>query len=196
MLTAILRDSNIIDIKGVDKLISLVPKLTNRTLFDEEDYNISSNIRQATLYPGNSYLLNDIKSRKEFSKSSFLAYLSKKHILDIKVYYLLESVNHMSNECSRDEYGFLFSISQNSRRTVLVFENITDESRASIVFTVSTPLLVDGINQIKKFLSGDMINKRQKLAYGNVTFKSKSIISVTRILHTDIYSWKSNINRY
>lgn len=196
MLTASLRDGNIVDIKGVDRLISLIPKLTNKTLFDEEDYDISSKVRHITLYPGNSYLLTDIKNRREFSKSTFLSYLSKKHLIDFKVYYLLESVNHMSNESTRDEYGFLFSIAQNTRRTILVFENITDESRASIVFTVSTPLLTEAVNQIKKFLSGDMINKRQKLAYGHITFKSDSIISVTRILHTDIYSWRSNINRY
>lgn len=194
-LTATLRDGNIIGIHGVDKLISLIPKLTHKTLYDEEDYAISTSKRR-TLYPGNSYSLNDLKGRREFSKSSYLTYLSERHHVDFKVYYLLESVNHMSNECSRDEYGFLFTLSQNSRRTILIFENMTDESRASIVFSVSTPLISEGINQIKKFLGGDLVNKRQKLAYGQVIFKSAAIINVSRILHTDMYSWRYNVNSY
>lgn len=196
MLSANLRNGNIINITGVGELLSLIPKLTNKTHYDEDDYDISTVVRNIALYPGNSYFLDDIKGRREFSKSSFLTYLSKKHLIDSKIYYLLESVNHLSNDCSRDEFGFLFTISHNPRKTTLIFENITDESRASIVFTASTPMLDEAIIQIKKFLNGDLINKRQKLAYGQITFKNDSIIKVSRILHSNIYRWRTNVNRF
>lgn len=94
-------------------------------------------------------------------------------------------------QTSGEEYGYIFT-TRNSRDgvTTVVFENSTDESRSSLIFFVDTALYDRGIQDIIHFLGCDMVNKRQKLAYRRIEFKSKAIRNYCRVVHKSFGDWQ------
>lgn len=191
-LVARVKDSNIIGVSNFQPLLELIPKFKNE-FTQRLNFDTSNDSIQKYLRPGSAFPLDKLKGRSEFSKSPYLSHLCKIHLLDFKVFYLLESINHESSESSQVEYGYLFTINKTYDCVTLVFENITDESRASLVFKIKIDGLEEAIIDIKDFLSSNLKNKRQLLAKGMITFNNNSILSVSRISHTDLYTWKWNL---
>lgn len=185
------REGEIVGLINYEPLLKLIPRLIQRTTCNEEQYETEeNNFIRTRLYPGNSYLLNELVKRREFTKSLYLSFLSKTHLISYKVYYILESVNHFDS--SYEEFGYLFTVKESPHSIILLFENITEESRSSLAFFVKAGFLNNGIAAIRNFLSSDMINKRQRLSEGMI-LKDESIIKVKRIFHTYFSSWKLNM---
>lgn len=150
------------------------------------------------LSPGNiSGFLKDVFQRNTFiRKSPYLSYLATLQISEYKILYLLERVIHESGQVDTDEYGYLFVIKKTSAQMILLYENITDSSRSSIVFYVNPEEYVKAVEIIRKFLACEIKNKRQKLSFGQIQFNNPCIREVKRIKHTDLIDWKYNIQYY
>lgn len=127
-------------------------------------------------------------------KSPYISFLSKKQVENRLIYYLLESVNHISSESDHEEYGYLFTIKECLGKSILIYENVTDESRSSIVFIVHSTQFAKAIEKIRRFLASSINNKRQKLANSKVRINDMSIMQIERIIHNDYCSWQSQVN--
>lgn len=150
------------------------------------------------LNPGNlSGFTKEVFQRNSFiRKSPYLSYLATLHNTGYNILYLLERVIHESGQVDTDEYGYLFVIKKTAIQMILLYENITDSSRSSIVFYVDPENYTKAVEIIRKFLAGEIKNKRQKLAFGQIRFNNPCIREVKRIKHTDLIDWKYNIQYY
>ncbi|MBD5236314.1 MAG: hypothetical protein HDS62_02050 [Bacteroidales bacterium] len=148
--------------------------------------------------------INSIRPNKDISKevfarnriikkSPYLSYLSSLQHDDFTIKYLLERVIHESGQIDTDEYGYLFTIKSAYYQTVLLYENISDSSRSSILFYIDPSKYEEAVEVIRKFLASEIKNKRQKLSYGQIRFNNPSIRMIKRIKHTDFIDWKYNL---
>lgn len=163
--------------------------------FDEYSQNIEG-IEYSSI--GTNHVYHTVSSQDfriivEKSKSPYLKFLSSIQLNSHKIYYLIERVIHISGLGNKDEYGYLFTIKEDYNAIILLYENVSDESRSSLVFSVKQGYLESGIKRIKQFLSSELKNKRQKLAWGNIKFTEPYIIQVTRISHINLHDWKNYI---
>lgn len=140
------------------------------------------------------YTLSEFKHINTYQKSPYLSYLSSLQSESNRIYRILELVCHANSDSDIDESGFLFTINTNHAYSLIVYENISDLSRSTIVFKVYTSQYDRAIEVIRTFFANDMVNKRQKLAYGSIRFNSSSIISYHRLFHTYFSEWKSNLS--
>ena len=126
-------------------------------------------------------------------KSPYLSYLSSLQHDDFTIKYLLERVIHESGQIDTDEYGYLFALKSTYYQIILLYENISDSSRSSILFYIDPCKYEEGVEIIRKFLASEITNKRQKLSYGQIRFNNPAIRMVKRIKHTDLVDWKYNL---
>lgn len=159
----------------------------------EEDIGFGKPLR-----PGNlSVFTKEVFQRNSFvRKSPYLSYLATIHKTGYNILYLLERVIHESGQVDNDEYGYLFVIKKTAIQMILLYENITDSSRSSIVFYVDPENYTKAVEIIRKFLASEIKNKRQKLSFGQIRFNNPCIRQVKRIKHTDLIDWKYNIQYY
>lgn len=129
-------------------------------------------------------------------KSPYLAHLASIQHDDFKISYLLEHVIYESGIRDQDEYGYLFVLKKNLYSMVLLYENISDLSRSSILYFIHPDFYQESINEIRKFLASEITNKRQKLSYGQVLFDVPYIKDIKRVKHSNIIDWKYAINKY
>ena len=148
--------------------------------------------------------INTIRPNKDVSKevfarnpiirkSPYLSYLSTLQHDSFTIKYLLERVIHESGQIDTEEYGYLFTIKSAYYQTVLLYENISDSLRSSILFYIDPDKYLEAVEIVRKFLASERANKRQKLSYGKIRFKNPCIRMVKRIKHTDLIDWKSNL---
>lgn len=130
-------------------------------------------------------------------KSPYLSYLASLQHDDFKIMYILERVIHESGMLDTNEYGYLFVLKKNPQNIVLLYENITDSSRSSLMFYIDPNCYVESVDLIRKFMASDIKNKRQMLSYGHTVFKKVPYIKgIRRIKHSNIINWKYNLNKY
>lgn len=155
----------------------------------------------------NIWIGQPIKTNKSFSKETFiknskvrkspyLSHLASLQHDDFKIIYLLERVIHESGMMDQDEYGYLFVLKKSIFNMVLLYENITDSSRSSILFYIHPDYYWESIENIRKFLASGIKNKRQKLSYGQIRFNVPYIKDIKRIKHSNIIDWKYTLNEY
>ena len=160
---------------------------------NEEDIGFGKPLR-----PGNfSGFSKEVFQRNSIiRKSPYLSYLASLHKTEYNILYLLERVIHESGQVDSDEYGYLFVIKKTFTQIVLLYENITDSSRSSIIFYIGSDEYLKAVEIIRKFLASEIKNKRQKLSYGQIRFNNPCIRLVKRIKHTDLVDWKYNLQSY
>lgn len=130
------------------------------------------------------------------TKSPYLSYLASLHKSEYNILYLLERVIHESGQIDTDEYGYLFVLKKTFTQITLLYENITDSSRSSIIFYIASGEYPKAVEIIRKFLASEIKNKRQKLSFGQIRFNNPCIYQVRRIKHTNLIDWKYNIQYY
>lgn len=129
-------------------------------------------------------------------KSPYLSYLATLHNPSYNILYLLERIIHESGQVDYDEYGYLFVIKKTFTQMVLLYENISDSSRSSILFYINPEEYTKAVEIVRKFLASEIKNKRQKLSFGLIRFNTPCIRQVQRIKHTDLIDWKYNLQFY
>ena len=129
-------------------------------------------------------------------KSPYLSYLSSLQNEHYRIIYLLERVIHESGQADIDEFGYLFVIKKSYNHMILLYENITDFSRSSILFYINPDQYQQAVEIIRRFLASEIKNKRQKLSYGQIRFTNPCIQLVKRIKHTNLTDWKNNLKEY
>ena len=129
-------------------------------------------------------------------KSPYLSYLATLQHNDFKIIYTLERVIHQSGSVDTDEYGYLFVLKKDIKNMVLLYENITDSSRSSILFYIDPEYYTESVEIIRKFLASEIKNKRQKLSFGQIQFNSPFIREIKRIKHSNIIDWRFILNEY
>jgi hypothetical protein len=187
-LTVTSNDGVIVGVEGFEDFQNAIPKFINHLRCNDDDY-IQNQLSQSSLRVGQAYSVDQLRSIIKRSKSPYLAFLSEKQVRKKKIFYAMEDGTHENS--STEEYGYIFTTRKSSNGvTIVVFENSTDESRSSLIFFVNTALYDRGIQDIIHFLGCDMVNKRQKLAYRRIAFKSKAILSYCRVVHKSFGDWK------
>jgi len=89
-----------------------------------------------------------------------------------------------------EEKSFIFTL-QHKNNTFLIFENI-NPARSSIVFIINEIYYLDTIKEIFNFFaSSEIDNKREKLQYYKIEFKSIGIKKYYRINHNNYKDWLS-----
>ena len=155
----------------------------------EEDIDFRNPIRPNKDVSKEGFARNPI-----IRKSPYLSYLSSLQHDAFTIKYILERVIHESGLIDTEEYGYLFAIKSTYYQTVLLYENISDSSRSSILFYIDPNRYLEAVEIVRKFLASEIANKRQKLSYGQIRFNNPCIRMVKRIKHTDIIDWKYNLN--
>lgn len=127
-------------------------------------------------------------------KSPYLSYLSSLQHGNFTIKYLLERVIHERGQIDTDEYGYLFTLKSKSYKMILLYENISDSSRSSILFYIDPCKHEESVEKIRKFLASDITNKRQRLLYRQVWTNDSCILMIKRIKHIELTDWKYNLN--
>lgn len=184
-------DGVIIGLLNFKKFMSVISQYKDYE--NEEDIGFGKPLR-----PGNlSGFTKEVFQRNPFiRKSPFLSYLASLHKPEYNILYLLERVIHESGQVDLDEYGYLFVIKKTFTQIILLYENITDSSRSSILFYIDSVEYPKAVEIIRKFLASEIKNKRQKLSYGQIRFNNPCIRQVKRIKHTELIDWKYNLQYY
>ena len=182
-------DGRITRLLNFAEFAKIFPHLTSYTQMDDKDISIDQ------IHPviNSAYSIDEFRNARFINKSRFLAYLCKVQRPGYKIYYLLENVVHESSDSSHDEFGYLFVIRESIKTLTLIYENVTDESRSSLVFHISHSDFDTAVKFIAQFLASDEENKRLKLARGQVRF-NRHVRSYDRITHTAYEEWRRLIN--
>lgn len=186
-LKVVAADGLITQLVNFDELKNIIPQLKEWTKDRGIEYVTGNKKRHTKAYTKEAF--NKIVQK---IKSPYLEYLSRIQLSDYKIYYLLERVVHTGNLGSTDEYGYLFTVNENklTKEVKLIYENITDNSRASIIFTVKLGFVEEARSRIALFLASEIENKRQKLAWRKIQFSEHYIKKIERLNHTYLSDWK------
>lgn len=182
-------DGRISRLLNFDEFAKIFPHLTSYALMDDQDISINK-VRPIVNY---AYTVEEFRKSRFINKSQFLAYLCGVQKAGYKIYYLLENVVHESSDSNRDEFGYLFTIHEGVTTITLLYENVTDESRSSLVFNVCRADFDATVKFVARFLASDEENKRLKIARGQIRFSSY-VKSYERISHTAYQEWCRHIN--
>lgn len=170
--------------------IKIIREINTYSGKTEADYEITDG---KPLKPGSALTLNEFKSRRVIKKSPYISMLSNIHVASLPIYYLLENVVHRSSEFSSEEHGYLFAIRQSMGEVIAVYENISDDSRASMVFRCSSHRYDEAVKWISTFLSSEVENKRELIARGQIKVSNSMVRDLMRVLHTDQDRWRTQI---
>lgn len=186
------KDDTITGVTNFEEFAKMIPHLVKQSTFDDSDVELTGH-RMIVPIAGNGYSLTEFRESKLIKKSPYLSLLSKHHFGRNKIYYLLEKVVHESSDISSNEYGYLFTYNGNRSCDISIYENVSDESRSSLVFFIRKGQFDKALKYISQFLSSTIENKRLKLAYGTIRLTDSSIISLKRIAHTNMNDWRDRI---
>ena len=123
---------------------------------------------------------------KEF-KSRYLDYLCASQLDDFKVVCCIEQRTTESG-ASATEYSFIFTLKSTPRKTLLIFENVND-SRSTYAVSVDTSSYDDCVDNVFAYFASDILNKRQKMASGELRINHAGIRDMKRIFHKDYITW-------
>jgi hypothetical protein len=90
------------------------------------------------------------------------------------------------------EYSFIFTIQKNKRKTLLVFENV-NPSRSTYVIEVNTSQYEDCIDNVFAYFASDILNKRQKMANGELRINHPGIRNMNRMFHKNYLNWCASL---
>lgn len=186
------KDGVIHRVYNFSSFTKMIPSFYEKVITSDDEIEVS----KSSVSVGKTYTKSNFSNHIKKIKSPYILFLSKKQSEHRFIYYLLESINHNSSETDYDEHGYLFTLKEWSGESTLIFENVTDESRSSIVFKVRSAHFDKAVEAIRRFLASDIKNKRQKLANGQIRINDSSVISINRIIHNDYYSWQSQVKLY
>lgn len=142
----------------------------------------------------NEYSSSNFSNLKFVKKSPYISHLASLQVHSRKIYRILERVCHAQSDTDYDEFGFLFTVKESQYHSKIIYENVSDESRSSILFSIHTSQFNQAIEVIRTFFASREANKRQRLSQSTIKFKSSSIISYRRIHHTTFFEWRSNLS--
>ena len=182
-------DGRITRLLNFAEFAKIFPHMTSYTQMDDKDISIGK-LRPVV---NRAYSIEEFRNARFINKSRFLAYLCKVQRPSYKIFYLLENVVHESSDSSHDEFGYLFAIRESINTLTLLYENVTDESRSSLVFHINRSDFDTTVKFIARFLASDEENKRLKLARGQVRF-NRYVRTYDRITHTAYEEWRRRIN--
>ncbi|MCM1518242.1 MAG: hypothetical protein NC117_06355 [Pseudoflavonifractor sp.] len=123
---------------------------------------------------------------KEF-KSRYLNYLCASQLDDFKVVCCIEQRTTESGT-SATEYSFIFTLKSTPRKTLLIFENVNN-SRSTYAVSVDTSSYEDCVDIVFAYFASDILNKRQKMASGELRINHSGIREMKRIFHKDYLTW-------
>lgn len=123
---------------------------------------------------------------KEF-KSRYLDYLCASQLDDFKVVCCIEQRTTESGT-SATEYSFIFTLKSTPRKTILIFENVNN-SRSTYAVSVDTSSYEDCVDTVFAYFASDILNKRQKMASGELRINHSGIRDMKRIFHKDYLTW-------
>lgn len=127
---------------------------------------------------------------KDF-KSRYLDYLCASQLDDFKVVCCIEQRTTESG-ASATEYSFIFTLKSTPRKTLLIFENV-NVSRSTYAVSVNTSSYEDCVDNVFAYFASDILNKRQKMASGEVRINHPGIRDMKRIFHKDYLTWCDSI---
>lgn len=186
LFQVIAQDNTIINVSNLYTFEKLIPQFNEYLQLNDEEIKLGERIGRRPKF-SSSISIFDFRKRIEVEKSKYLHFLSEIHVETRPVFYILENVVHTSNLFNTEEHGYLFTIRENDKYSIIVYENIIDESRSSIVFCVERCLFDSAVDSIRRFWASDIKNKRQKLLYNQISFGDKAIYW-RRISHD--YDWE------
>lgn len=123
---------------------------------------------------------------KEF-KSRYLDYLCASQLDNFKVVCCIEQRTTESG-ASSTEYSFIFTLKSTPRKTLLIFENVNN-SRSTYAVSVDTSSYEDCVDNVFAYFASDILNKRQKMASGELRINHSGIRDMKRIFHKDYLTW-------
>lgn len=180
----IAQDNTIINVSNFYTFEELIPQFNEYIKLNDEEIELEEGIESK---PRMSFSISDFRKLIRKEKSKYLHLLSEIHIETRPVFYILENIVHESNLFNGEEHGYLFTIRENENYSLVVYENIIDESRSSIIFCVKCSQFDSAVDSIRRFWASDIKNKRQKLLYNQISFGDKAIYW-RRISHD--YDWE------
>jgi hypothetical protein len=124
-------------------------------------------------------------------KSRYLDYLCASQLEDYKVVCCIEQRTTESG-AAETEYSFIFTIQKNKRKTLLVFENV-NPSRSTYVIEVNTSQYEDCIDNVFAYFASDILNKRQKMANGELRINHPGIRNMNRMFHKNYLNWCASL---
>lgn len=176
----IAQDNTIINVSNFYTFEELIPQFNEYIKLNDEEIELEEGIESK---PRMSFSISDFRKLIRKEKSKYLHLLSEIHIETRPVFYILENIVHESNLFNGEEHGYLFTIRENDNHSLIVYENVVDESRSSIRFCVERSQYNFAIDAIRRFWASDVKNKRQKLLNDQISFNNKSILTWDRIFH-------------
>lgn len=176
----IAQDNTIINVSNFYTFEELIPQFNEYIKLNDEEIELEEGIESK---PRMSFSISDFRKLISKEKSKYLHLLSEIHIETRPVFYILENIVHESNLFKGEEHGYLFTIRENDNHSLIVYENVVDESRSSIRFCVGRSQYNFAIDAIRRFWASDVKNKRQKLLNDQISFNNKSILTWDRIFH-------------
>lgn len=123
-------------------------------------------------------------------KTEYLEYLCLNQRKNNKIVLCCEQIINLT--VNLIEKAFIFTLtSDNPKRLTIVYENV-NTSRATYVFEINKQNKNRVINILYNYFASEETNKREKIVRGS-SFKSKTIIKMDRIIHTNFDDWKAKI---
>ena len=181
------KDGVIIDVLNFDAFSSKIDQFKEYSDFKENELVVlNSKLINGTL---KSFNVDLFKKLTIVNKSPYLRFLSSRQRTDKNIEFILEQRSHSASISESEEYGYLFYL---GNKTV-VFENITDLSRSSLIFYINSKKSNNAIDLLRRFLASSEINKREKLTYNQIKFDNGLVYGYTRSSHTNFYDWKYNM---
>lgn len=127
-------------------------------------------------------------------KSRYLDYLCASQLDEYKVVCCIEQRITESGACEK-EYSFIFTINSDHRKTILVYEN-AKALRSTYIIEIDTSRYDGCIDNIFAYFASDILNKRQKMANGELNIAYNGIQEMHRIYHKDYLKWCESIQSY
>lgn len=126
---------------------------------------------------------------RKHKSTNYLSYLCKRQLEEYSAYYCLELISHEAKDILEED-AFMFVVKSTPHIIKVVYEN-TLPDRASIIFDLRPSYFNEAVNCIYKYFASETINKREKIAKQQVTFRCPGIISYNRVLHTSYSEWRN-----
>ena len=136
---------------------------------------------------------SETKSIIKNFKSKYLDYLCSLQIEEYKVVCCTEQRTTASG-ADVTEYSFIFTIKSTPRITIIVFENV-NLTRSTYVIKVNTVQYDGCIDKVFAYFASEILNKRQKIAQGNLRINHTGIYGFERLFHRNYLSWCDSIKQ-
>lgn len=128
----ICKDGVIVDVLNFNEFASKIVQFREYAeITEREAIDLNSSIAGNAF---KAYTVDAFRKLTIVNKSPYLQFLSSKQNLNHKIEYILELKNHTASISESEEYGYLFYVGEKT----IVFENITDLSRSTLIFYINS----------------------------------------------------------